>query len=398
MAIRTFKEILENKGYRIDSNDRQIFENGSIESFFGLSESDAIEFIVYDSNDNQLPQRNYGQVRYIPLTIQNIGDYFLIAEGTLFQKYQFPNEYFIDVERLLKEAGYTSGTFKAQITLLNKRIGSESNLNKLWISEISPSRTEIRLLPNSKGIDIYSDLNERFKLLITDGDFREDVAKSAISFVEQITVNSISTFLKAKYSDVWFNKFRSEYKIENFDVFCTNIHNKFLEACINEFTGRISDIGDINYGKHKNIKQSVTLKKTDVKIIVENILVSVLNKYLMYPDVKYGSTTLQTLESLDTANAILQSKQSDLQVDTSSPSINKVVKKSVTQTNENLTLEKAIIEELPKEVETPPVVVQPVGYRGGGGYSGGSYDYAGSYRNSSIAGGNRDMYDRENLR
>jgi hypothetical protein len=29
MAIKTFKEILENKGYRIDSNDRQIFENGS---------------------------------------------------------------------------------------------------------------------------------------------------------------------------------------------------------------------------------------------------------------------------------------------------------------------------------------------------------------------------------
>jgi hypothetical protein len=395
MAIKTFKEILENKGYRIDSNDRQIFENGSIESFFGLSESDAIEFIVYDSNDNQLPQRNYGQVRYIPLTIQNIGDYFLIAEGTLFQKYQFPNEYFIDAERLLKEAGYTNGTFKTQITLLNKRVGSSDNLNKLWISEISPSRTEIRLLPNSKGIDIYSDLSERFKLLISDGNFREDVAKSAISFVEQITANSISSFLKAKYSDVWFNKFRSEYKIENFDIFCTNIHNKFLEACINEFTGRVSDIGDINYGKHKNIKQSVSLKKTDVKIIVEHILVSVLNKYLMYPDVKYGSTTLQTLQSVDTANAILQSKQSDLQIDTSSPSINKVVKKSVTQTNENLTLEKAIVEELPKELPTPRIV-QPIGYRGGGGYSGGRYDYAdGSYRNNGIEP--REM-ERENLR
>ena len=53
MAIKTFKEILENKGYRIDSNDRQIFENGSIESFFGLSNNDVIEFIVYDSNECQ---------------------------------------------------------------------------------------------------------------------------------------------------------------------------------------------------------------------------------------------------------------------------------------------------------------------------------------------------------
>lgn len=378
MAIKTFKEILENKGYRIDSNDRQIFENGSIESFFGLSESDVIEFIVYDSNDNQLPQKKYGYVRYIPLTMQNIGDYFLIAEGTLFQKYQFPNEYFIDAERLLREAGYTNGTFKTQITLLNKRVGSSDDLNKLWISEISPSRTEIRLFPNTKGSEVYVDLKERFKLLITDGNFREDVAKSAISFVERITPVTISNFLKAKYSDVWFDKFRSEYKIENFDTFCTNIHAKFLEACVNEFTGRISDINDINYGKHKNIKQSISLKKSDVKLIVENILVSVLNKYLMYPDVKFGSTQTKRLESVDTANDILQSKNSDLQINTANPMINKVVKKSVNQTNESLTLDKAILEEV--QDKPIPKVMQPIGYRGGGGYSGGGN--FGGYRNN----------------
>lgn len=380
MAIKTFKEILENKGYRIDSNDRQIFENGSIESFFGLSETDVIEFVIYDSNDNQLPQRNYGNVRYIPLTSENIGDYFMIAEGTIFQKYKFPSEYFIDAERLLKEAGYTNGTFKTQITLLNKRVGSDADLNKLWIAEISPSRTEIRLFPNNKGMDIYSDLKERFNLLISDGNFREDVAKSAISFVEKITPVTISSFLKAKYSDVWFDKFRSEYKIESFDSFCTTIHNKFLEACINEFTGRISDINDINYGKHKNIKQSISLKKTDVKLIVEHILISVLNKYLLYPDVKYGSTKTQKLESVDTASDILQSKQSDLVIDTANPMINKVVKKSVNQTNESLTLDKAIIEEV--KDKPMPKVVQPRGYEGGGGYSGGGN--FGGYRNNGM--------------
>jgi hypothetical protein len=369
MAIKTFKEILENKGYRIDSNDRQIFENGSIESFFGLSGNDVIEFIVYDSNDNQLPQKNYGNVRYIPLTIENIGDYFLIAEGTLFQKYQFPNEYFIDAERLLKDAGYTNGTFKTQITLLNKRVGSNDDLNKLWISEISPSRTEIRLFPNTKGSEIYMDLKERFKVLITDGNFREDVAKSAISFVEKITPITISNFLKAKYSDVWFAKFRSEYKIENFEGFCTNIHNKFLEACINEFTGRISDINDINYGKHKNIKQSITLKKSDVKLIVEHILVSVLNKYLMYPDVKFGSRKVAKLESVDTASDILQSKNSDLEINTASPMINRVIKKTANQTTENLTLDKAILEEV--KDKPLPKIIQPIGYEGGGGYRGG---------------------------
>ena len=54
MAIKTFKEILDNKGYRVNSNDRKIFENGDIQSFFGLGQNDCIEFIIYDINDNQL--------------------------------------------------------------------------------------------------------------------------------------------------------------------------------------------------------------------------------------------------------------------------------------------------------------------------------------------------------
>ena len=136
MAIKTFKEILNNQGYRISSNDRKIFEEGNLDSFFGVSQNDAIEFIVYDLDDNQLPQINDELVRYIPLTTQNIKDYFLIAEGTVFQKYKFPTEYFIDIERLLREAGYDNGIFKTQITLLNKRVGSEFPSDKLWIAEI----------------------------------------------------------------------------------------------------------------------------------------------------------------------------------------------------------------------------------------------------------------------
>ncbi len=58
MAIKTFKDIIDYKGYRINSKDRKIFEEGNLQTFFGFGESDAIEFIVYDINDNQLPQIN----------------------------------------------------------------------------------------------------------------------------------------------------------------------------------------------------------------------------------------------------------------------------------------------------------------------------------------------------
>jgi hypothetical protein len=341
MAIKTFKEILENKGYRIDSNDRQIFENGTVQSFFGLSNSDSIEFIVYDSNDNQIPQSGYGMVRYIPMTSQNIGDYFMIAEGTLIQRYKFPSEYFIDVQRLLREAGYSNGIFKTQITLINKRVGSDNELDKLWISEISPSRTEIRLFPNTKGIEINKELSDRFNLLITGGEFRDDVSKFAIEYVEKINPSNIGSLLKQKYGNTWFEKFVNEYKIQSMDIFSTQVYNKFLESAINEFTGRISDVNDMNYGLPKPFKPSLSLSKDDVRKIVEKLLVNAISKYLSIPDVRFGSRKNQKMESLDTSEKVLQTKTSDLTIDTSSPIISKAVLKTAAEASKKLSFEKA---------------------------------------------------------
>ena len=345
MAIKTFKEILENKGYRIDSNDRQIFENGTVQSFFGLSDSDSIEFVVYDSNDNQIPQSGYGMVRYIPMTSQNIGDYFMIAEGTLIQRYKFPSEYFIDVQRLLREAGYSNGIFKTQITLINKRVGSDNELDKLWISEISPSRTEIRLFPNTKGIEINPELKERFNLLLSGGEFRDDVSKFAIEYVEKIKANSIGSLLKQKYGNAWFDRFVSEYKIQSMDVFSTQVYNKFLESAINEFTGRISDVNDMNYGLPKPFKPSLSLTKDDVRKTVEKLLVNAISKYLSIPDVRYGSRKNEKMESLDTSEKVLQTKTSDLTIDTSSPTISKAVLKTAAESSKKLSFEKNIKEE-----------------------------------------------------
>jgi hypothetical protein len=380
MAIKTFKEILENKGYRIDSNDRQIFENGTVQSFFGLSNSDCIEFIVYDSNDNQLPQSGYGLVRYIPMTSQNIGDYFMIAEGTLIQRYKFPSEYFIDVQRLLREAGYSNGIFKTQITLINKRVGSEKTLDKLWISEISPSRTEIRLFPNTKGIEINKELSDRFNLLITGGEFRDDVSKFAIEYVEKINPNSIGSLLKQKYGNTWFEKFVNEYKIQSMDIFSTQVYNKFLESAINEFTGRISDVNDMNYGLPKPFKPSLSLTKDDVRKIVEKLLVNAISKYLLIPDIRYGSRKNEKMESLDTSEKVLQTKTSDLTIDTSSPTISKAVLKTAVEASKKLSFEKAI-----KEQSNNPTVMPAVA-RANGNWKRQSID-------DGVYGGNIRMSD-----
>jgi len=350
MAIKTFKEIINNKGYRVSSDDRKIFEEGNLQSFFGLGDSDAIEFIVYDSNDNQLPQKavNGKTVRYVPLTSSNISDYILIAEGTVLQKFQFPNEYFIDAERLLREAGYDNGIFKTQVTLINKRVGSDSDEDKLWISEISPSRTEVRLFPIKNAKVKYPELEERFALFVSNKDFRDDTIIEAFKVIEQIDSNVIGTYLKTKYGENWISKMSGEFKIKNFDEFTNKINTKFREAASYELTNRISDINDINYGKRKQTKTPLTLSSNTIVEMCQRLITSVINFYLPKQDLISTAEFDEGIdESFDEVGNILQTKESDLLVDTSEPVLKKKKTKTFVESNKELELKKIIAKEKP---------------------------------------------------
>jgi hypothetical protein len=354
MAIKTFKEILDNKGYRINSNDRKIFEQGNFQSFFGLSNSDAIEFVVYDVNDNQLPQKDGKLVRYIQLTTQSIKDYFMIAEGTIFQKYKLPSEYFIDVERLLREAGYNNGIFKTQITLLNKRVGSEFDNDKLWISEISPSRTEVRLFPIKSKTGINKELEERFGLFLSGQEFRDDTINSAFNFIEKVTPTVIGTFMKQKYSEAWVNKMIGEFKIKSFENFLTLIHTKFLEGAVYEFTGKISDFNNINYGKPNGAAQKIALSRKEIIDICKKLLVSSVNYNLPKQDIVSKATFDSKVDtSFDEVGNVLQKLESEVVIDTASPIIKVAEVKKLVQTDIELELEKKI----KKEIEEPDVIV-----------------------------------------
>ena len=406
MAIKTFKEILNNQGYRISSNDRKIFEEGNLESFFGFGEKDAIEFIVYDLNDNQLPQINDELVRYVPLTTANIKDYFLIAEGTLLKKHQFPNEYFIDIERLLREAGYDNGIFKTQITLLNKRVGSEFPSDSLWISEISPSRTEVRLLPLKKGLQLNPELKKRYDLFINNGEFRDDTINLAFNFIERLNPTVIDNFIKSKYSTKWMDKMTSEFKISDFDTFSTKVFEKFVEACFYEFTNRISNIKDVKYGKVKKEKPVIELSVNQIESICKNILIMCIDFYLSTPDVKKEATYDAGLDdSIDIVGKVLQRIESNTTIDSTSPVIKKAEIIKPILTSKELKLEEEIKKQIPSPpppieikilpppppieivtpIEEPPYVPPAPPSSGGGGGGGGSI-----YREY-------DTLDRQNL-
>lgn len=363
MAIKSFKDIINNKGYQINSNDRKVFEDGNLQSFFGFGETDAIEFIIYDSSNNQLPQRNGELVRYIPLTSSNIADYFLIPEGTLMEQYRFPKEYFIDAERLLKEAGYENGVFKTSVTLINKRVGSDSINNKLWISEVSPSRTEIRLFPIKKGLDEPKyDLGLRFELFRKNGEFRDDTIALAFNFIEKITPASIKDFMKSKYSEKWYNKMITEFKLKDFDILVNDVHKLFVQSCIYEFTNRISKIDDLNYGKPKKEKPPVGLSKEEIREICRNLLIQSIIKYLPQQDIKTQvSFDEGKLEGINEVKMILQRLEQDTIIDTSSPILKRIEVKKPFQTDAQIAFKKLLEKQKPPFVELgpPPKVILP---------------------------------------
>jgi hypothetical protein len=355
MAIKTFKEIIDNNGYRINSKDREIFEQGNLQSFFGISDNDAIEFVVYDANDNQLPLRS-GLVRYITLTTENIRDYILIPEGTVFQRYQFPKEYFVDVERILKDEGYRSGIFRTQVTLVNKRVGGDGADNKLWISEISPSRTEVRLFPIKKDGVVLDDLQKRYDLFYRDGVFRDDTITFAVNFIDKIKPQAISTFIRGKYSERFFNKLKAEYKIQDFEIFANQIYTKFVESCLYEFTNRHSQVFDINYGQPRKTKPPLQLSKNDVVEICKRLLMNAISFLTTIPN-SNSKTTFDTgnNDSFDEVGYVLQRLTSDTRVDTSSPQLER--KEIIKPKSTNVDLQ--IAANIKKETPSSPAASTP---------------------------------------
>ena len=364
MAIKALKDIINNKGYQITANDRKVFEEENLQSFFGFGETDSIEFIIYDSSDNQLPQRNGELVRYIPLTSSNISDYFLLPEGTLLEQYKFPKEYFIDVERLLKEAGYENGVFKTSVTLINKRVGSESISNKLWISEISPSRTEVRLFPIKKGLDEVSyNLGLRYEIFRKNGEFRDDTIALAFNFIEKITPAGIKDYMKLKYSDKFYTKMVSEFKIKDFDIFANDVHKLFLQSCIYEFTNRISKIDDLNYGKPRKENPPIGLSKEEIREQCRNLLVQSIMKYLPLQDITTNvSFDEGKLEGINEVKSILQRLEQNTIIDTSSPVITKIEQRKPFQTDAQIAFKKLMDKQKPPVVDLgpPPKIVLPI--------------------------------------
>jgi len=322
MAISNFKKVEDNKGYLVDDKDRKIFEREISKGYFGINVGDTIEFILYDSSDNPLPQESAKgkTVRYI--------EYNDDTEKTYFGKTQInkeniksngSEEFFIDTEKLIEEAGYSNGIFKSQVSLLNRRLGSDGRENDtVWIHEISPSRTEIRILPtiDSDG-NPNSDLEARYECLVQGKTFAADVFPLLDEFVEQFDVQkTLESMLTLKGSvssgQNYINLIKEEFKITNFEIFLQNVKDKFVQA-VNHYKGnRESNILSNRYGQPLQTTPQLCFGSNEIMNTITTIAGNCIEYYLPKRNIQEEtSLTIEQQETLDKVGEILKTVTSN---------------------------------------------------------------------------------------
>ena len=299
MALTNYKSIENRKGYLVSEDDRKVFESGTQKTNFGLGVDDHIEFILYDSNDNQLPQGdNQSLVRYISVNDESSRKYFI--------KSDYNDEFIVDIEKLIKEAGYSNGIFKTSTTLINRRIGRERPTNsknfnnQLWIQEISPSRTEIRVLPLNPTGESNKDVEKRYSIFTRDSQFRDDGVYFIDEFIESVKVenvlrNFVSSKGKVTSGQNYISLVKREFGIYNFEDFVRRIEEDWKKSIKSYFYSESSD---------------VELSNKTLEEVSRSLLIKVIEKYLPKREITEKSIlTKDELETFDRVKSLLKTLQ-----------------------------------------------------------------------------------------
>ena len=255
MAIKDFKNIeninlnLDSTAQLVDSKDLTIFKTGAKNiTDFGMSKNDVIEFRVYDISNNLLQQNNGISVRYIhkdDLTKYLKSDIDTITQEKIFE---------IDVEKLVREAGYGNGEFKVSFNFLKNYVGNEDKKQRVWIHEVSPSRSEIRVMP-LLGTDTFLNgkISNRYNgFLNKSNELRGvvNIIQNALDSIENNISDLIDKYFIEKHGQNWLNVVMKDYQFNSssYTTFKQKIFSDFKKSVNYQFSGRDFDINSTNYG------------------------------------------------------------------------------------------------------------------------------------------------------
>lgn len=385
MNITRYKnidELIEKKdvylGQEITNDQLKLISKGYIPTKFNVGINDVLEFTLYDSSNNLLPQESYGNVRYIKG--DNIKNYLLVSNNPS-DLVSEGGGFMIDVKKLVKEAGYNTGYFRVQINFVNNRVGSDYSIDKMWIQEISPTRFEMRLLPfnnfdenNSVQQDIKKDLNQSYDSFLLGKFSGDEVYQEIYSILDSITASDIANMMKTIMTQPTINKLAQEFNIiGGYDLFYARVLDDMKKAVVNELLYKNSTIGSNDFGKPISEIVRNKISQKDYNYYTKSEIIDLLNlkfkesvtyhlpKRSLNEKIILNEKTQQSLDKLNdivqtlTSNTIYQIPNIERTVLT--PPINNIPSPSekIYQTE----IQTGIKDEVIVSDKTPPILLTP---------------------------------------
>jgi hypothetical protein len=261
-----------NEGKFIDDKDLFILSKNEIEkSDFGNSRYDIMEVSVYDINNNLLPHKSGNNVAYIKKG--DIQNYLYNITNKGGQK-----ELAINVEKLLNDLGFTNGILKVNINFVKQKVGSENELTRVWIQEVSPSRNEIRILPlKTKDSNINSITTTQFKNLKSlnkDFLYYKTSILDSLNAYENSFLTKIDSYLETKFGRDFFAVLKKDFGLSKFDSFRTKIFEDFKLSVEYYLTNKYYNVGESAFGKQSEIRFD------DFEVYDYNVMLSEIQKTL----------------------------------------------------------------------------------------------------------------------
>ena len=235
-----------NEGQFLQAEDLFIVtKNETEEADFGDCKYDVMEVSVYDINNILLPHKSGNNVAYIKR--HDIGSYMYPITNKLGKK-----ELAINIEKLLNDLGFTNGILKVNINFVRSRVGSENNLERVWIHEISPSREEIRIIPlktsneqlnivNKTQFKNLNNLNKDFKY------YKKNILDGLDSF-ERTSLDSIDDALVSKFGNDFKNTIRKDFGLRDLSAFRKKIFTDFRDSVTYWLNNKNYDITQSTFG------------------------------------------------------------------------------------------------------------------------------------------------------
>jgi len=241
-------------------------------------------------------------------------------------------------ETLLSDLGFINGILKININFVRNRVGSENEINRAWIQEISATRQEIRILPlktkneyinqmNEKEFNNLQNLNKDFKY------YKTSILNSLYSF-NNLFQTSISSYLETQYGTDFFNILRTDFGLTDFDKFTTRIYDDFTKSVEYYLTNKNYDVTESNFGMKSREERFEDCGQYDYNMLIteiQNILFKCIehNSYFLKrrdfgiqeTPVEFIGVTLPNVqvENQTMVNLVVNPKQADVQPNEPTP-------------------------------------------------------------------------------